>query len=227
MEQINDEYDIEVSSETPEIRERRLGQFIAQYSAISEGDSDADKFELWCLEAIRIVFATGIVNAELHPNRDLTQRRDIVARNTGNTETWRRILQDYQARQVVFEVKNYSRDLGPTEYRQMLSYLSGEHGRIGFIINRSTDAALEKGRELQWVREIYHEQNHKVVVKLPAKLIINWISKLRNPQKYNWPDKGLGKLLDTYERMYLRLGGNTQREKKAVAPGSWTANQAR
>lgn len=208
IEQIHDEYDIEVRSETPEIRKRRLGQFIAELGAINEGEDDAGQFEEWCLQAVRIVFATGIVNVELHPNKNLTQRRDVVGRNTGNTETWRRILEDHGARQVIFEVKNYSADLGPKEYRQMLSYLSGEHGKIGFIINRSKDANLQRDRELPWVREMYHEHDGRVIVKLPAAQIVNWLSKLRNPQKHDAPDRGLGSLLDTYERLYLRLGKN-------------------
>jgi len=214
IQQIHDDYDIEVRSETPEIRRRKLGQLIDQLHALSEGVDDSGQFEQWCLQAVKIVFATGIVNADLHPNKNLTQRRDVVGRNTGNTETWKRILDDYGARQVIFEVKNYSTDLGPTEYRQMLSYLSGEHGKLGFIINRSTDANLETDRELQWVREIYHEHERRVVVKLPASLIANWISKLRNPQKHDAADKGLGSLLDTYERMYLRLGTPAPKKKR-------------
>lgn len=214
IQQIHDEYDIEVRSETPEIRKRKLGQFIEQLNALSEGDADASQFEDWCLNAIRIVFATGIVNAELHPNKNLTQRRDVVGRNTGNTETWKRILEDYGSRQVVFEAKNYSADLGPAEYRQMLSYLTGEHGKMGFIINRSKEASLETDKELQWVREIYHEHDRRVIVKLPASLLAGWLSKLRNPQKHDAADKGLGSLLDTYERMYVRLGGPAKRSGK-------------
>ena len=215
IQQIHDEYDIEVRSETPEIRKHRLGQFIEELNALSEGEADAAQFEDWCLNAIRIVFATGIVNAELHPNKNLTQRRDVVGRNTGNTETWKRIHEDYGSRQIVFEAKNYSTDLGPAEYRQMLSYLTGEHGKMGFIINRSKEASLETNRELQWVREIYHEHDRRVIVKLPASLLAGWLSKLRNPQKHDAADKGLGSLLDTYERMYVRLGGPAKRSGKA------------
>lgn len=214
IEDIHDEYDIEVCSETPEIRKRKLARFTAQLDTIREGDTDSSKFEEWCLQAIQIVFAVGIVNAELHPNRNLTQRRDVIGRNAGSTETWKRILDDYQSRQVVFEAKNYSHDLGPTEYRQMLSYLSGEHGRLGFIINRSKQANLEKDRELHWVREMYHEHERRVIVKLPAPLFVSWLSKLRSPQKHDAPDKGLGALLDTYERMYVRLGGATPKRKR-------------
>lgn len=213
-EEIHDEYDIKVRSETPEIRKRRLGQIISRLSVIEEGNADAAKFEEWCFEAIRIVFAVGITNVELNPNVNRTQRRDVVGRNAEGTETWRRVLRDYHSRQVVFEIKNFSRDLGRDEYRQMLSYLCGEHGKLGFIINRGEDANLHKDRELQWVREIYHEHDRRVIVKLPAKLICSWLSKLRSPQKHDAPDKGLGSLLDRYERMYLRLGSHATPKKK-------------
>ncbi len=222
VDDIHDDYDIEVRSETPEIRKRKVGLIISQLNTISEGGADAPKFEKWCLEAIRIVFAGGIVNIESHPNKTLTQRRDIVGRNTEGTETWKRILKDYQTRQVVFEVKNYSKDLGPDEYRQMQSYLCGEYGRLGFIINRSKDANLHKERELQWVREIYHEHK-KVVVKIPCTLIVKWLSKLRNPQKHDAPDKGLGALLDSYERSYLRLG-NIKKGKETVTTTDHTSD---
>ncbi len=214
IEEIHDEYDIEVRSETPEIRKRKLGQIIAQLDTIPDGDTGAGKFEEWCLQAVQIVFATGIVNAELHPNRNLTQRRDIIGRNTGNTEAWKRIWDDHKSRQMIFEVKNYSSDLGPSEYRQMLSYLSGEHGKLGFIINRSKQANIEKDRELRWVREIYHEHERRLIVKLPVHLIASWLSKLRSPQKHDAPDTGLGSLLDSYERMYVRLGGAAPKRRK-------------
>ena len=211
-ENIHDEYDIEVCSETPEIRKQKLGQFISSLDSIGEGEDGAAIFEEWCLGAVKILFANGLVNAELHPNKNKTQRRDVVARNNENTETWKRILKDYGTRQVIFEVKNYSKELGSDEYRQMLSYLTNEHGRLGFIVNRASDETLHKGKELQWVQEIYHEHK-KLIIKLPAKVFIRWLSKLRNPEKYDIPDQGLEKLLDTYERMYVRLGGATSIKK--------------
>jgi len=76
-------------------------------------------------------------------------------------------------------------------------------------------ASLETNRELQWVREIYHEHERRVIVKLPASVLAGWLSKLRNPQKHDAADKGLGSLLDTYERMYVRLGGPAKRSGKA------------
>jgi hypothetical protein len=204
--EIHDDYDIEVTSETPEIRKRRLGQLIAELDQVPMGSEGSSLFEEWCLKAIRVAFAGTLVNIEHHPNHVATQRRDIVGRNTGTTETWKRILDDYGARQIVFEAKNFDSDLGQPEYQQMLSYMCAEHGNLCFIVNRAESTALLADRELVWCREIYHEHDRKVVVKLPAKQLVGWISKLRNPQRHDAPDKGLGGLLDRYERMYLHPG---------------------
>lgn len=208
--EIHDDYDIQVRSETPEIRRKRLGQIIAELNQIPEGKADAPRFEKWCLQAVRIVFSKGIVDASLHPNKDSNQRRDVVGSNSAATKTWERVLRDYESRQVIFEAKNYSTELGPAEYRQMNSYLSGPYGRLGFIINRSSDESLRRGPELEWVKDMYH--NHKkLIIKLPAKLLASWLSKLRNPQKHDAPDNALWKLLDQYENLYLQFGGRALR----------------
>jgi len=201
--EIHDEFDIEVSSKTPEIRKHRIGQIIAALQQIPNGIDGAQKFEEWCHQAITILFAAGLSNIEQKPNKDATQRRDIVARNQAKTDAWKRILTDYGARQVLFEVKNYS-DLGPTEYRQMISYLVRDYGTIGFIITREQDEALRKDKDLTWVKEIYFEHK-KLVVKLTGTWLAKYLSKARNPQKHDAADKALGGLLDTYQRLYLSL----------------------
>ena len=51
IQQIHDDYDIEVRSETPEIRKRKLGQLIDQLNTLKEGTDDATQFEDWCCPA--------------------------------------------------------------------------------------------------------------------------------------------------------------------------------
>lgn len=212
--EIHDEYDIEISSETPEIRNRRLGQQIIALNSIPAGIAGASEFEEWCVQALKIVFASSLRNIEIKPNGNGTQRRDIVATNHGSAPSWKRILDHYGSRQVIFEVKNFATPLGPDEYRQMLSYLSGEYGKLGFIINRSDEENLEKGSELDWVRELY--ANHKtIVIKLPAKSLARLLSKLRNPQKHDAADEWLDGLIDRYVRNFLNLGSTySQKGKK-------------
>jgi len=201
--EIADEYDIEVTSTTPNIRKHRIGQIISNLASIPLGREAASQFEDWCHQAISILFAAGLRNIELKPNNNATQRRDIVARNNGSTDSWKRILDDYSARQVIFEAKNYV-DLGPDEYRQMQSYLVRDYGSLGFIITRDADESLRKDKELRWVREIYHEHK-KLIIKLTSTWLSKFLSKARNPQKHDAADIALGGLLDRYVRNYLSL----------------------
>ena len=214
VQDIHDDYEIEVTSETPEIRKRHIGQFIGDLQDIPADAAHAHDFEEWALRAVRMLFPKSLANIQLHPNKDATQRRDIVARNDRQSPAWQRVYDDYGSRQVIFEVKNFSTPLGPKEYRQMLSYLTGEHGRLGFIINRSDTADLTKGSELDWVREMY-QQHDCLIIKLPARELVSWISKLRNPQKHDAPDRSINGLIDRYARMYVQIGysGSSKRKK--------------
>jgi hypothetical protein len=201
--EIRDEYDIEVSSTTPDIRKHRIGQIVAALANIPQGIDGATQFEDWCEQAISILFAAGLRNVELKPNGDAVQRRDIVARNEGTTPAWKRIRDDYGTSQVIFEVKNYT-DIGRDEYRQMNSYLVREYGRIGLIITRDGDESLKKDKDLAWVREIYHEHGN-LIVKLTGPWLNKYLSKARNPQKHDAADTALSGLVDRYVRNYLSI----------------------
>ena len=153
-EEIFDEYDIEISSKTPDIRNARIAGLIAQLSEIMESSEHGKIFEQWCHHAIRICFAIGLRNVELKPNKNARMRRDIVATNLGEGDAWKRIYDDYSTRQVIFEVKNY-KGLKAQDYQQMTTYLSGEYGRLGFIITRDEEIDLYAGRDVEWVRELF------------------------------------------------------------------------
>jgi hypothetical protein len=201
-ENINDEYEIEAVSSTPEIRKHKIGQLMAELDKIPEGDIGAQKFEDWC--------------AEVHPNRNATQRRDVVGRNQSTKGTWEHIYNHYKTRQVIFEVKNYS-NIGLDEYRQMLSYLCDDYGKAGFIITRDSDHMLTKGAGLDHFLEMYHKHN-VFIVKLTGKFLCAMLSKLRNPQKHDAADNLLGNLLDVYSRRYLsgvaEAGARTKKRRK-------------
>ncbi|MGL6353562.1 hypothetical protein ACSZMT_06905 [Aeromonas veronii] len=200
-EDIHDEYDIEISSVSEEQRKQQIGALLQELNSIPEGRIGAHDFEQWCLKTIRIIFATDLVNIELHANKNGLQQRDIVATNLGDTAVWKRILSDYKTRQVIFEIKNYN-DLGADEYRQINSYLVKEYGRLAFIVNRDHTNNLERNKELGWVKELYDNHN-KIVVKLSSKFLEKCLSKARSPQKHDAVNTELNKLLDMYIRVYL------------------------
>jgi len=212
-EEINDEYDIKVQSSNPQIRSTKIGQVISQLDQIPLGHEGEREFEAWCLESLRIVFAAHLINIQPHPNGAAVQRRDIVGTNNEGSTFWRRVFADYKCRQVVFDAKNF-KDLGPTEYRQLQSYLVGNYGKLGFIINRDLDENLHNGKDLDWVKEVY--QGHSsLIVKLPAKFLCKLLQKLRSPEKHDAVDKQMNSLLDTYERNYLSIKSTSARGKKS------------
>jgi hypothetical protein len=213
-EQINDEYEIKVTSQTPEIRAARIGAIIAELGQIPEGSAGAEDFELWVENAVRTVFAGHLDNIERKPNGSSTQRRDIVATNLCRTESFKRIYSDYNSRQIIFEVKNF-KEIGREEYRQMLSYLHDKYGSLGFIVTRDEDENLRSGRELDWLREIYTSHN-KLIIRLTAKFFQRLLGKLRSPEKHDAVDKNLNALLDKYERNYLsaRSSGRSSKAKQ-------------
>jgi hypothetical protein len=202
--EIYDEYDIKVSSETPERRSSEIGGLIAEEGNIPHGKEGWVDFENWTLRALKIVFAGHLTNIQLKPNGAVLQRRDIVARNIGTVDIWRHIRDKYQTTQVIFEVKNY-KDLGADEFRQALSYAVDPYGKCIFIVTRADNDNLTQGTELDWVRSMYHEHDKRLVVKLSSKVICSQLAKLRNPQKHNAPEKFLTGLIDNYERRYLSL----------------------
>ena len=198
---IYDEYELRVSSDTPVIRSKRLGRLKDALDRIPMGHPGAHDFEDWCLEAIRIIFAGALSNIQLHPNKMGKQHRDVVATNLSKTSVWKRVLEDYKSRQVVFEVKNFSGIAGE-EYRQVVSYISGPYGTMGFIITRDETENLVKGGDLDWMRVMYFEK-HVLIVKITGKWIAKLLSKLRSPQKHDVADRFLNGLLDQYHRLYL------------------------
>jgi hypothetical protein len=200
-EEIHDEYDIEVSSETPDIRKGRINSLVAQLDAIPEGADGDQDFEAWCHKAIRICFAKGLRNVELKPNRTARQRRDVVATNLGRDDAWERIRDDYGTRQVTFEVKNY-KGVTAEDYQQIQSYLHGEYGRLAFLVTRDESVDLYAQRDAQWVRDIYM-QKQILIVKLTGSYLRRLLRKLSNPSKHDDVNDAIHKLLDVYTRLYL------------------------
>ena len=209
---IFDEYEISISSESKELRQRKLGQIISELNTIPLGPEGASQFEDWCKRAIEIAFSKNLTNIQLHPNRSNIQRRDIVATNQGVGGAWKRIREDYKARQVIFEVKNFEH-LGIEEYRQVSGYLGREYGSLGFIICRDAVPELSKGRDLDAFREFYSLKSH-LIIKLTARLLASLLSKLRNPQKIDEIDLSIQKHLDNHIRLYANGQIDKTKEKR-------------
>ncbi|SDK16233.1 hypothetical protein SAMN04487784_1302 [Stenotrophomonas pavanii] len=197
-EEIYDEYEIAIESQSGEQRKRILGQLMSELNSIPEGVAGASQFEVWCKKAVEIAFSKQLSNIQLRPNATASQRRDIVATNQGGG-VWKRVLNDYRTRQVIFEVKNYAK-IGVDEFRQVYGYLGREYGELAFIICRDAEFGLRRGAELEAFREFYNKG--KIIIKFPAQQLVTILSKLRSPEKVDAGDLAVERLLDTYVRMY-------------------------
>ncbi len=209
---ITDDYKVRVNPETRELRIQMLGQLISELQDLPIGQNGSTQFEGWVFRAIKILFSGDLINPELKANKDSIQRRDIVATNMAEKGFWKRVLDDYRARQVIFEIKNYEK-IDPDDYRQVLSYSGKDYGRFVVIVNRSANELLTQN-ERSWVKEM-HDQHNLMIFLLPASFLSRCVKKIRNPQRRGYADQQLSKRLDTIVRSYLSLKHQTQRKKKA------------
>ncbi|MEO4030385.1 hypothetical protein ABH313_20355 [Chromobacterium vaccinii] len=213
--EIFDEYEITISSQVKEMRDIRIGRMISELNKISLGVDDASQFEEWCKQAIDLIAARGLTNVQLKPNGAASLRRDIVATNNALSGFWRRVREDYNSRQVVFEIKNYER-IGVDEYRQAYAYLGNEYGKFAFIICRDKVKELVKGADLDAFVEFYRGHN-VMIIKLTVSFLVSMLSKLRSPQKFDTADDQLEKLLDNHIRLYASGqsdAGSVRRSRK-------------
>lgn len=199
-EDIYDEYEIVVSSQTKELREQKLGRLMSEITAIEMGEGGAAEFEDWCKRSIELIFAGELSNVTLKPNGNASARRDIVATSEAIKGFWKRIREDYGTRMVVFEIKNFEK-LTIEEYRQAHSYLGKEYGKFAIIVCRDKMKELSKDAEMGAFREFYNKDG-TVILKVTATAIVQALSKIRSPQKFDAAGEMFSRHLDTHITMY-------------------------
>lgn len=200
--EIFDDYTAIKSPEIAESRRKQIGQLISELPAMQLGTDGASQFENWSLRSTKILFAGNLANFELKPNGNSVQRRDIVATNIAKEGFWKRILDDYKSRQIVFEIKNIT-DLELDHYRQALSYSKKQYGMFIAFITRNDKEGL-RNTERKWLLELYN-QHDVLIFTIPAQALARCISKLRSKHRFDYADNYLNKCLDKYERNYLSL----------------------
>ncbi|MCY4259572.1 MAG: hypothetical protein OXC91_04840 [Rhodobacteraceae bacterium] len=199
---IYDEYEIERQSDAPVLRQRMLRERRNALTEIVIGVDGAANLEEWCVEVIQICFAKSLRNVERQPVSTGTNRPDIVARNLGISEFWGRVLNDYHSRQVVFEVKNKD-DFDSNDIRQLAAYLTNGAGSIGFLVTRGGTENLERGAELDQIRDAWTNER-KLILKIPCALLSKLLGRLEQTSRHDKVDNFLNSLLDRYERCYIK-----------------------
>jgi len=205
-EQIYDEYDITISSEVKEQRNKLIGRLISELDGIEKGSEDASLFADWAKRSIELIAARKLQNSQLRSEESRTATRELTSANRALEGFWLRILKDYSSSQIMFSVIN-SEKLSPDDYRKLSSRLTTDFGTIAFIICRDPQKELSKGGELEVFQEM-HQKNQKLLIKLTSSFLIGLLSKLRSPQKYDQIDEALSKHLDGYLRLYIGGANN-------------------
>ena len=200
--EIYDEYTPQINPDISDMRTRRLGQLVSELPNCVEGREGAREFEGWVLTACQILFAGDLHNFELHPASGGIQQRDVVATNQAEHGFWKRVLKDYNCRQVIFEAKNVP-TLTIDNFRQAVSYSGNQYGQLVFIVNRIDNEKMDdvvRG----WIKEMW-DQHRVVVMTLPTAILTRCLKKIRSPRRRNYVDEVLSKRLDTFERSYFSL----------------------
>ncbi len=199
---IYDDYDTRRNIDTNDLRTKMLGQLVSDLPKVPNGHEGSKDFEDWVFRVIKILFSGILHNPELKPNKNSVNRRDIVATNMAERGFWKRILDDYKSRQVIFEVKNYE-NVDLDDYRQVLSYSGKDYGKFVIIVNRSQFEELSE-QEKAWIQEFYHD--HDVLIfKMPSSLLSRSVRKLRNPRRKDYWERAFSKRLDLYVRSYIPI----------------------
>jgi len=96
------------------------------------------EFEDLCIEILRYLFVPPLSEPKIQP-RTLSgiDRRDAVFpnRNFGATNTWGNLLQELNARMILFEFKNYDfTEIGKDEVNQTRDYMTEPMGRLAIMV---------------------------------------------------------------------------------------------
>jgi len=208
--QVNDEYDLRSCADIKDLRVRQLGQIIAELPGLQYGKEGSSQFEDWVFRAVKILFSGKLKNPEFKPNPGAVMQRDIVATNMAPSGFWRRIYEDYETRQVIFEVKNYE-SIRLDDYRQLLSYTGGPYGGFVVIVCRTNSEGVTE-TEREWIREMWFNQK-RLIFTIPSSILSRSLSKLRTVTRFDYVEDALTKRLDTYVRSYLNIKYSSKKRK--------------
>lgn len=208
--QVNDEYDLRSCADIKDLRVRQLGQIIAELPGLYHGKEGSGQFEDWVFRSVKILFSGKLKNPDLKPNPGAVMQRDIVATNMAPSGFWRRIYEDYETRQVIFEVKNYE-SVKLEDYRQLLSYTGGPYGGFAVIVSRTSSEGIAE-TEREWIREMWFNQK-RLIFTIPSSILSRSLSKLRTVTRYDYVEDALTKRLDIYVRSYLNIKYSSKKRK--------------
>jgi len=119
---------------------RKKGERLCkEIDSIKEGKDGWRSFESKCEEILKYLFSEdlSIWNRQATTDDELS-RFDLICRITSNDDFWKTIVQSFHSRYILFEFKNYSKEIGQNQVYTTERYLFTKALRsVSFIIARN------------------------------------------------------------------------------------------
>lgn len=142
---------------------QRVQELIKKLDNCPEGKDGWKTYEDICLEILQYLFVPPLGEPKIQSRRESgIDIRDAIFPNRNNNENWKFIRDDYDAKYIVFEFKNYSQDGSEIDKQVLLQiddYLKRTIGRFGIICSKKipNKSGLEKRKD------VYIENNKLIL----------------------------------------------------------------
>ena len=131
-----------------------IQSFIKRLDKCPEGKEGWKQYEDICLDILNYLFVPPLGEPKIQSRRESgIDIRDAIYPNRNSNENWKFIRDDYDAKYIVFEFKNYSDDGSEIDKHVLLQvddYLKKTIGRFGIICSKKqpNKSGLEKRKDV-------------------------------------------------------------------------------
>lgn len=133
---------------------KKVQELIKKLDECPEGNEGWKEYEDICVEILKYIFVPPLENPKIQSRRENgIDIRDAIFPNRNSNENWKFIRDDYDAKYIVFEFKNYSENGSEIDKQVLLQiddYLKKTIGRFGIICSKKTPnkSGLEKRKDV-------------------------------------------------------------------------------
>lgn len=132
----------------------QVQSYIKKLDDCPEGTPGWKKYEDICIEILNYLFVPPLGAPKIQSRRESgIDIRDAIYPNRNSNENWKFIRDDYDAKYIVFEFKNYSENGSEIDKQVLLQiddYLKKTIGRFGIILSKKSPnkSGLEKRKDV-------------------------------------------------------------------------------
>ncbi len=103
------------------------------------GKKDCQEYQKICVDILTYLFVPPMTQIHSQvPRSNGHDVRDAIIENSAATEFWKRVYNEFNAKHIVFEFKNFKAPIRKKEVQQLRNYLKPKSlGRFGIIISRT------------------------------------------------------------------------------------------